>query len=564
MDTKEQDTKERLADFVSTAILMVDIVRFSLRTGDAQATAIRILILMLGLAIPRAHNDESGRIWSPAGDGGALTFWRSIRAAFDTAFELTRLVNLYNRGEFVDKSGEKWLEPDEPFQLRIGLHLGPVIKAKDFDDRDNIWGSGINMASRVLNLAKPGQILASRAFRESIDSIDRTDELEIDNIGTHWAKHHTPIVLFNIRSRTDEIGILCSEAEVWFEALHGPLKQAIESYEIRAKEEIKSGNPFRAGVLAKRILDLDPRNDLVLDIFKTISTKAPGGIAKVQKRFDDFLSPLSADAILHFFKNAEFKVFKKGEKIVKEGDPADSMMIVVSGEIQPTIQGERLSEGISANGSGYLILRESDLIGEMGLFNAREERTATLAAVQKTIVLSIDYSFLKANRISPQSGESSIRQELRKRIWEYYRERTIHNTLNHPLLRKLPDRERARLLESEKTSFLPAHHQEEVDLDLEHAWNSWIFVVNGSVSFSSGNGSGDRLEYQKGDCLGPLRLVMGGQTPFSRVEVAQGTRLVVLDRDLILTLIRSHEKFRNACAAAGLGHRMQAGLLATS
>ncbi|MBF0262983.1 MAG: hypothetical protein HQL97_14230, partial [Magnetococcales bacterium] len=51
------------------------------------------------------------------------------------------------------------LEGGLPVQLRIGLHLGPVSYIRDFNGELNCFGDAVNMASRVMNAADPGQIL---------------------------------------------------------------------------------------------------------------------------------------------------------------------------------------------------------------------------------------------------------------------------------------------------------------------------------------------------------------------------------------------------------------------
>jgi adenylate cyclase len=50
--------------------------------------------------------------------------------------------------------------------IHAGLHFGPI-----HEEQGNLYGSTINIASRIMNLAKAGEILCSSAF---VNSVDRT------------------------------------------------------------------------------------------------------------------------------------------------------------------------------------------------------------------------------------------------------------------------------------------------------------------------------------------------------------------------------------------------------
>jgi len=149
--------------FIPKPVLTVDIVDFSLMSNQAQMTAIKDLIWILNRAIPSEHNRPEMRIWSPAGDGGALTFWEDIQAAVDTALALATFVRQRNESS----------EEARRFQVRIGLHCGTVTRQIDFDERENVWGEGINTSSRVNGLARPGQILASEEFCSQAGLLNR-------------------------------------------------------------------------------------------------------------------------------------------------------------------------------------------------------------------------------------------------------------------------------------------------------------------------------------------------------------------------------------------------------
>ena len=517
--------------FTTKAVLNVDIANFSLREGQKQMEAIDILILMLEKSIPEEDNDDSGRIWSPAGDGGALTFWNSIKSALDTALSLGIALKEYNRGEFSDLKGRKLAKPSEPLELRMGIHHGPVAKKIDFDGRTNIWGDGMNMSARVLSLGKPNQLLVSETFYENYRRSYSWQDLEVTRIGKWWAKHQTPIVLYNVYSKNDNVGLPPEEVEEWFGPFHFPLEQATRIYEAMADHEVDQGKAFRAAVLAKRLLDLNPQHRKAKKIIESISTNRINHPIKVGQKIlhDAFFSPLSPSALNHFFDKARFEVFDKGETIASQGDKADSMMMVVSGEIHPYISNKRITE-----------LREGEVIGEMGLFNPAEKRTATLKAFKRTITLSVEYRHLRLLDVFSDPEENKKRQEILDQIWRYYISRTMQNQINASF-ESLSNDQRSKLFDHQP-QFLPIYNGKEIELTVEEVWNSWIIVVSGGLLIK--NLQGETKEYNAGKIIGQIRITAGEESPYTEVKVLPNTHLIVLPWNLIKDLLDESEDFR--------------------
>ena len=54
--------------------------------------------------------------------------------------------------------------------IRIGMHLGEVV----FTD-DNVFGDGVNIASRIESMGIPGSVLLSKAVRNQIKNKDNFD-----------------------------------------------------------------------------------------------------------------------------------------------------------------------------------------------------------------------------------------------------------------------------------------------------------------------------------------------------------------------------------------------------
>ena len=142
------EAKRKLA-----AIMFTDIVGFS---------HIMSLDEKKGMSILEMHDEiinpviikNSGNILKRMGDAIFAEFTSSVHAV-RCAIEIQTALKDYNS----DKS------PDDMIIIRIGIHLGDVIVRGD-----DLFGEGINVASRLESLAAPGGICLSQAVYQSAQS----------------------------------------------------------------------------------------------------------------------------------------------------------------------------------------------------------------------------------------------------------------------------------------------------------------------------------------------------------------------------------------------------------
>ena len=59
-------------------------------------------------------------------------------------------------------------QADAPVAIHVGMHYGPVI-----DARGDIFGDAVNLAARLLGLAKPGEILTTVDFVDRLGPVER-------------------------------------------------------------------------------------------------------------------------------------------------------------------------------------------------------------------------------------------------------------------------------------------------------------------------------------------------------------------------------------------------------
>ncbi|KWV44422.1 guanylyl cyclase [Bradyrhizobium macuxiense] len=168
------------------AVLAADMVGYSrLMEADETGTLARLKTHRIELIDP-AITKNRGRIIKTTGDGMLVEF-HSVVDAVLCAAEVQRRMAKRN----TDVAPARWM------QFRIGINLGDVIV-----DGNDIFGDGVNVASRLETLAEPGGICVSAAVRDQVG--DRLDDLSFEDLGDQTVKNIArPIRVFRIRLEPD-------------------------------------------------------------------------------------------------------------------------------------------------------------------------------------------------------------------------------------------------------------------------------------------------------------------------------------------------------------------------
>src|SRR5262249_39333940 len=134
------------------AIVAGDIAGYSrLMELDEESTHIRVKRIQRDLIEP-SITERYGRLVKTTGDG--------FIAIFDSPLEAVRcgiVIQQNMSGRNTSLPRDHWIE------YRIGVNLGDVII-----EEDDIYGDGVNVASRLEALAQPGQVYISGGIYEQI------------------------------------------------------------------------------------------------------------------------------------------------------------------------------------------------------------------------------------------------------------------------------------------------------------------------------------------------------------------------------------------------------------
>ncbi len=128
------------------AIMFTDIVGYTALMGNDEQKAFEMLRHNRELQKP-IIDQYTGRWIKELGDG-VLASFNTVSDAINAAVKIQDACRAANH-----------------FQLRIGIHLGEVVF-----ENDDVFGDGVNIASRIQALAKPGTIYVSESVHNNISN----------------------------------------------------------------------------------------------------------------------------------------------------------------------------------------------------------------------------------------------------------------------------------------------------------------------------------------------------------------------------------------------------------
>jgi class 3 adenylate cyclase len=151
------------------AILSADVEGYSRLMGQDEEATVRTLTACRDV-MTNLIQQFRGRVVDAPGDN-VLAEFSSVVDAMQCAVEIQRVLKARNTE----------LPENRRMEFRIGINLGDVI-----EERDRIYGDGVNIAARVEGLAEPGGICLSGSAYEQIEN---KVPLRYEYLGEHMVKN---------------------------------------------------------------------------------------------------------------------------------------------------------------------------------------------------------------------------------------------------------------------------------------------------------------------------------------------------------------------------------------
>jgi hypothetical protein len=123
----------------------------------------------------------------PTGDGMAIGFLQGPALPLTLAIELHRNLARYNKGRNLS----------DYVQVRIGIHSGPIFVVKDILNNSNIWGPGIVIARRVMDIGNAGHILLSSRIAEDLRELSDEYKQIIKPLHDYSIKHGQSLLIYS-------------------------------------------------------------------------------------------------------------------------------------------------------------------------------------------------------------------------------------------------------------------------------------------------------------------------------------------------------------------------------
>src|SRR5215212_4290504 len=133
------------------------------------------------------------KIILPTGDGMAIGFMLNPELPLQLSIQLHKELDRYNHSK---KTSE-----EDILGVRIGLVTGPVFIVSDINNNQNIWGPGIILARRVMDLGDSGHILIADILAEQLIALKDEYRVMINPVGNYQIKHGQTIKMYSAYSQ---------------------------------------------------------------------------------------------------------------------------------------------------------------------------------------------------------------------------------------------------------------------------------------------------------------------------------------------------------------------------
>jgi len=170
-------------DRVRRAVCVIDVVESVRLMQEHEDDVIDRWRRFMAVVRSDVLTKTSGRLVKSLGDGMLIEF-RSVPEAVETTFAIHELIRTFNEGR----------SPSQAIGLRAGIHVADIV-VEDID----VFGSGVNLASRLGTLGRPGAVVLSD---EAYDELPPSLTIHVEDLGECWLKHYEHPVRAFLAERT--------------------------------------------------------------------------------------------------------------------------------------------------------------------------------------------------------------------------------------------------------------------------------------------------------------------------------------------------------------------------
>src|SRR5918912_1203301 len=177
------------SEVVNVNFFFIDIVSLSnpLLSVKKQMEKIAVLNKMIGSCDAYCRSPKDKKIILPTGDGMAIGFLLNSELPFQLSVQLHHKLRMYNRTR----------TNEDMIGVRIGLGSGPVFVVSDVRDNQNVWGPGIILARRVMDIGDNFHILLADRIAEELIALKDEYKTAIRPITNVMIKHGQTIKLYS-------------------------------------------------------------------------------------------------------------------------------------------------------------------------------------------------------------------------------------------------------------------------------------------------------------------------------------------------------------------------------
>lgn len=122
----------------------------------------------------------------PTGDGMVIGFKSNPTIPIELSIQLHEQLKKYNQRK----------SEEDKICVRIGLNSGPVFFLNDLNNNKNVWGPGIILARRVMDMGDSEHVLITETLAENLMVLDSWYKKIIKFAGYHEIKHGQKIKVF--------------------------------------------------------------------------------------------------------------------------------------------------------------------------------------------------------------------------------------------------------------------------------------------------------------------------------------------------------------------------------